>query len=205
MTYASFAAAISDLLTNFNMRITLFIASLVTCTTLLVGCSFFAAESSPEETTPPPTVVDPFEEEPVEEPVEVEEEEPAAEPAIDPVKVPVSQPVVEEEEEVDTAPPSLSTESSEALLAQCLTDTGVKLYTAVWCGHCQKQKEAFKDGSEYLDNVECASDDGWATVCTSAGVSAVPTWIFPDGEKKTGNTPLATLASLSGCSYTTSS
>jgi len=93
--------------------------------------------------------------------------------------------------------------SAEALLAKCLTEKGAKLYTASWCGHCKNQKAAFGDGLEYLDNTECAADNGWAEECSLAGVKAVPTWIFSDGEQKTGNTPLPTLADLSGCTYTT--
>ncbi len=94
-----------------------------------------------------------------------------------------------------------SSESPEVALAKCITESGTKLYTASWCGHCKNQKEAFGDALQYLDNTECAEGDGWAQACTDAGVKAVPTWIFGDGTMKSGNTPLATLAELTGCTY----
>jgi hypothetical protein len=106
--------------------------------------------------------------------------------------------------EAPTTEASAETESAEIaeiVLAKCITEAGAKLYTASWCGHCKNQKEAFKEGAEYLDNTECAEDDGWADACTDAGVKAVPTWIFADGTVKTGNTPLSKLAELTDCTY----
>jgi hypothetical protein len=138
------------------------------------GCSWFQQPAAEEETT-------------------VVEEEPAMEeePAV------IEEPIVEEEPTTAEA----SSESPEVVLAKCITESGAKLYTAVWCGHCKNQKAAFGDGLEYLDNTECAVGDGWAQECTDAGVKAVPTWIFGDGTSKSGNTPLATLADLTGCTY----
>ncbi|MBA4336441.1 hypothetical protein C0416_01530 [bacterium] len=104
------------------------------------------------------------------------------------------------EKPVVVAPLALD-EGAEVILAKCLTASGAKLYTASWCGHCKNQKDAFGDGLEYLNNTECADEDGWAQACTDAGVKAVPTWIFGDGTTKSGNTPLATLAALNGCKY----
>lgn len=91
--------------------------------------------------------------------------------------------------------------SAEVILAQCLTATGAKLYTASWCGHCQNQKAAFLDGLEYLDHTDCAVDEGWAPVCKDAGIEAVPTWVFADGTTKAGNTPLVDLAARAECTY----
>jgi len=102
---------------------------------------------------------------------------------------------------VDTDGIAVPSASAEVILAQCLTANGVKLYTASWCGHCKNQKAAFGDGLQYLTNVECAVNDGWAQECKDAGVESVPTWVFADGYKKSGNTPLATLAELGDCVY----
>ena len=104
--------------------------------------------------------------------------------------------VVQAEEET-----KVPTKEDKIALAKCLNENGVKLYTASWCGHCKKQKEAFGEGLAYLNNTECAEGDGWAQACTDAGVKAVPTWIYADGTVKTGNTPLATLAKANGCTY----
>jgi len=126
------------------------------------------------------------------------------------IPTPVERPVVDKpaivtpEPEAEIVTPETTTEvdeSAEITLAKCLTESGAKLYTASWCGHCQNQKAAFGDGLEYLDNTECAATDGWTQECTDAGVKAVPTWIFGDGTVRSGNTPLATLAELNGCTY----
>jgi len=93
-------------------------------------------------------------------------------------------------------------ESPEVLLAKCLTEKGTKLFTASTCPHCKRQKALFNEGETFLPDTECAGPDGWAKVCTDAAISAVPTWIFANGEKLTGQTPLVTLAEKSGCTYT---
>lgn len=126
-------------------------------------------------------------------------------PAADPVNEPdpteeptaVEEPA-EVEEPVEAAADS---EEKEIALAKCLTESGAKLYTASWCGHCKAQKEAFGDGLEYLDNTECAEGEGWAQACEDADITSVPTWVFADGTIKKGNTPLADLAELAGCEY----
>ena len=111
------------------------------------------------------------------------------------------------EEEIENPPAAeapaaeASGEKAEIVLAKCITESGAKLYTASWCGHCEHQKDAFKEGVEYLNNTECAEDNGWADACTNAGVKAVPTWIFGDGTVQTGNTPLSKLAELTDCTY----
>ena len=153
-------------------------------------------------------------EEEVEEEIEVEEDETALEPEPiqEPAPVVVPEPAViepiPEPEPIHEAsaapmpePEPEPLESKEVTLAKCLTENGAKLFTASWCGHCNNQKAAFGDGLAYLDNTECAVDGGWAAACTEAGVKAVPAWQFADGTTKMGNTPLATLASLGGCTY----
>ncbi len=115
--------------------------------------------------------------------------------AVEVVEEPIAEPVVEAEAASEPV------EAKEIVLAKCMTASGAKLYTASWCGHCQNQKEAFGEGLQYLDNIECAAFGGWAQECTDAGVKAVPTWIFGDGTTRSGNTPLATLASLTNCTY----
>ncbi len=117
----------------------------------------------------------------------------------------------QEEAEVEDLKPQenpdedIKAENPEILLAKCLTEKGVKLYTASWCGHCQNQKAAFGDGVEYLNNTECAEGDGWAQECKDADVKSVPTWIFPDGQMKTGTQSLSELAKLAGCVYSSDS
>jgi len=92
-------------------------------------------------------------------------------------------------------------DSAKIALAKCLNDKGVKLYTAKWCGHCQKQKKEFGQGVEYLNNTDCAKDGGWSDVCKDANITAVPTWVYADGTVKTGETALEALAKANGCTY----
>lgn len=129
-------------------------------------------------------------------------------PAEDPIIV--DDPVLEEDvmeedvmEEVEDVveDASANSESKEIILAKCLKENGAKLYAAEWCGHCKKQKAAFGDGLEYLDFTECAEGDDWAQDCKDADITSVPTWIFADGTRQSGNTALDKLASLSGCTY----
>ena len=88
--------------------------------------------------------------------------------------------------------------------AMCLAEKGAKFYGAFWCPHCQKQKAMF-EGSDKLPYVECSTPDakGQLEVCTAAGVNSYPTWIFADGSKLPGETPLETLAQKTGCLLTT--
>ncbi len=91
--------------------------------------------------------------------------------------------------------------SSEAELAQCLTEKGAKLYSAWWCGPCQEQKRLFGDGLNRLDYAEC-SDDGTVRerkVCVKAKLSFYPTWVFADGTRLVGTQSLDDLADYVGC------
>ncbi|MFC1775089.1 hypothetical protein ACFLZN_02120 [Nanoarchaeota archaeon] len=87
-----------------------------------------------------------------------------------------------------------------AVVGKCLTNNGAKMYGAYWCGHCNKQKEMFGADWSKVDYVECSTPDGGqAQVCTDAGITGYPTWVFSDGTKKAGAIPLDKLAELAGC------
>jgi len=83
--------------------------------------------------------------------------------------------------------------------AQCLTDTGVKMYGASWCGHCSSQKNDFGESWQYIDYVECSSSTGQAPECAAAGIRGYPTWVFPGGEKLSGHRSFEELSAKSGC------
>jgi hypothetical protein len=212
MIFVYFSEEISDLLTNFNMKFKIFISILALAGLLLVGCdSTVYDEEKPEVAE---EIVADIAKDPIPEGVVEPELNPAPqiapvvtpppavlapEPELEPVPVVVPEPIVHE---ASAAPmPAEPTEAPEITLAKCLTENGTKLYTASWCGHCNDQKEAFEEGLEYLNNTECAVDDGWAPVCTEAEIKGVPTWVFADGTRQSGNTPLVKLASLGGCTY----
>ncbi|MEM7411122.1 MAG: DUF3859 domain-containing protein [Myxococcota bacterium] len=84
-------------------------------------------------------------------------------------------------------------------LAQCLTDSGAVFYGAHWCSACKKQKALFGADVDALPYVEC---EQWITRIKNRacrGVTAYPTWQFPDGSRQSGVFSLAKLAQRSGC------
>jgi len=96
------------------------------------------------------------------------------------------------------------TETSDSF-AKCLADSGTKMYGAFWCPHCNEQKSEFGDSwltfEENNGFVECSTPDGKSQTdaCKAAGISAYPTWRFPDGTQITGKQSFETLAQRSGC------
>jgi len=89
-------------------------------------------------------------------------------------------------------------------LATCLTEKGAVFYGAFWCSHCQAQKAAFGGAADSLPYVECASlEQGvdQTPACAAAEITSYPTWIFADGERLSGERPLAELAEKTGCEY----
>jgi thiol-disulfide isomerase/thioredoxin len=85
--------------------------------------------------------------------------------------------------------------------AECLKDNGAKFYGAFWCPHCQSQKREFGRSERLLSYIECSTPDGRGQTieCKEKGIQSYPTWIFANGEKITGEIPLATLAEKTGC------
>jgi glutaredoxin len=95
-------------------------------------------------------------------------------------------------------------EESVAQLADCLTESGAKLYGTFWCPHCTDQKEAFGSSFGRVHYIECTVDgqrNVMSEECKEAGVSGFPTWIFGDGSRLGGKQGFAELASRSGCEW----
>ena len=67
--------------------------------------------------------------------------------------------------------------------AQCLSNSGVKMYGTFWCTYCEKQKAMFGDSWKYIKYIECSLPDrsGQTEECNKAGITAYPTWEFSDG------------------------
>lgn len=84
---------------------------------------------------------------------------------------------------------------------QCIANTGTKFYGAFWCSHCQEQKLLFGKSAKLLPYVECSkpSGSGFLPICTDKGISAVPTWEFPNGSKETGVLSLLDLSQKTAC------
>lgn len=107
----------------------------------------------------------------------------------------------------NTSTPKTSVESPTEYdtFAQCLTDAGAKFYGAYWCPHCQEQKALFKN-SKKLPYIECstANGQGQLPVCTEAGITGYPTWVFSDGSRLDGKREFAELGEKTGCALPTS-
>ncbi len=85
--------------------------------------------------------------------------------------------------------------------AQCVADSGAKMYGAYWCVHCNQQKESLGDSFYKIDYVECSlpNNGGQTEECKDAGIESYPTWEFGDGIRMSGFVPLEKLAERTGC------
>lgn len=86
--------------------------------------------------------------------------------------------------------------------AKCLTQSGVKMYGAFWCPHCQTQKEMFGPlGFKEINYIECGEgvENSKHELCQKKGIAGLPTWEFADGSRAEGEVTLAQLAQRSGC------
>lgn len=97
-----------------------------------------------------------------------------------------------------------SREYSQAV-ANCLAEKGVKEYGAFWCPNCAKQKNLFGAGYKIIEEkgvyVECdpRGRNAQPELCLEKGISAYPTWEFPDGSRIVGVQELEFLAAKAGC------
>ena len=106
---------------------------------------------------------------------------------------------------VDSAPgvaPPVRSESNagQIALAEHLTASGAKLYTAYWCPHCHDQKELFgRQATEKLTVIECAPDgrNSQRELCEAKKIEGYPSWEI-NGQLDSGVKPLAKLAEASG-------
>lgn len=85
--------------------------------------------------------------------------------------------------------------------AQCLTDSGVKMFGAYWCSNCQQQKSLFGRSWDYVNYIECSlpNQGGQTEECNDEGVEGYPTWEFADGERQMSVISLEQLSAISGC------
>jgi hypothetical protein len=90
---------------------------------------------------------------------------------------------------------SLPSENNYDRFAKCLTEKGMKMYGADWCGHCQNQKSMFGDSFQYVTYIECEQNKD---ICNSEGIRGYPTWKY-NGQSYPGEKTLQGLSELSGC------
>lgn len=86
-------------------------------------------------------------------------------------------------------------------LAQCISDSGAKMYGAYWCPHCQSQKKLFGSSWDLVNYVECAEpgSNQQTSACNAAGIKSYPTWIFGDGTQVSGVLSLEQLGTFTDC------
>ncbi|MAF36739.1 hypothetical protein CL622_06500 [archaeon] len=86
-------------------------------------------------------------------------------------------------------------------LADCLTDSGAKMYGAYWCPHCLDQKAMFGDSWNKVNYIECSLPNrgGQTRTCDLMDIESYPTWEFGDGSRQSGALTLDELAEKSGC------
>ncbi|MBU0624887.1 hypothetical protein KKF05_00935 [Patescibacteria group bacterium] len=95
-------------------------------------------------------------------------------------------------------------QTASAELAQCITDSGAKLYGTFWCPHCQRQKELFGEAIQYIAYVECTENGQrnlMSEACKQAEIDSFPTWIFGDGSRYSGEMSLEDIAKRTDCPW----
>ncbi len=93
---------------------------------------------------------------------------------------------------------------ARAALADCLTESGAKLYGTFWCPHCIDQKKAFGSDIGRITYIECTVNgqrDVMSEECKEAGITGFPTWIFGDSSRVSGKQSFLELAVQSGCEW----
>ncbi len=89
--------------------------------------------------------------------------------------------------------------------AQCLAESGVKMYGAWWCSHCQDQKKTFGNSWKVFEKaggyVECSpgGSRSFSQFCMDQGIDGTPTWRFPNSSEVSGKTDLYTISQKSNC------
>lgn len=87
------------------------------------------------------------------------------------------------------------------IFAQCLTNSGAKMYGAYWCPHCLDQKKMFGNSWDKVKYIECSLPNaaGQTEECIAAGIKGYPTWEFGDGTRVSGTIPLERLSDITNC------
>ena len=79
--------------------------------------------------------------------------------------------------------------------AKCLTQHNATMYGALWCSHCNHQKEMFGNSVKYIHFIDC---DKYKDTCEKNNIIGYPTWII-NGKQYLGVQELETLSKLTGC------
>jgi hypothetical protein len=85
--------------------------------------------------------------------------------------------------------------------AQCLAEKKATMYGSFLCPHCDDQKKLFGSSFKYVPYVECSERGSRQMTfpCIVAHIRFTPTWIFADGERRTGVQSLKNLSVKTEC------
>jgi thiol-disulfide isomerase/thioredoxin len=85
--------------------------------------------------------------------------------------------------------------------ANCISDSGAKMYGAFWCPKCAKQKKMFGSSVQYFKEIECdpRGENEQSELCIEKNVEKYPDWEFADGSRKVGILSFEELAEETGC------
>ncbi len=85
--------------------------------------------------------------------------------------------------------------------AQCVGNSGAKMFGAYWCSHCQNQKAMFGQYWDEIEYIECSlpGGQGQTQECIAEGISSYPTWEFASGQRISGELSPQQLSQYTGC------
>lgn len=91
--------------------------------------------------------------------------------------------------------------------AQCLYDSGMRMYGSATCSFCARQRNLFGDSFEYVKEIECdpRNPNSEAERCIAKNISKTPTWVLEDVDGNdvyrfdAGVVSLEKLSEVSGC------
>ena len=87
---------------------------------------------------------------------------------------------------------------ADALVSH-MEKTGVKMYGAFWCGHCEQQKKTLGESVKNI-YIECDArgDDEQAELCIEKGIEGYPTFELSDGSFISGVHSIDELIEITG-------
>ena len=93
------------------------------------------------------------------------------------------------------------------VFAQCLYDSGMRMYGSQTCSFCERQRQLFGVSFHFIQEIECdpRNPDSEYERCIEKGISHTPTWIFEDEKGEdvhrfdSGVQSLEDLSEVSGC------
>jgi hypothetical protein len=91
--------------------------------------------------------------------------------------------------------------------AECVYDSGMRMYGSVTCGVCNQQRKLLGVSFEHIREIECdpRNDGAQTELCISKDITHTPTWILEDAEGNNitkfepGLLKLNRLSEISGC------